>query len=129
MKRFLRRLANFFSPQKPSSGPDLTQTGSHLRQTGRHAPAFKAVPVKQALPERQPEVIDFDSGTEDVIDDLGPGKNVLIRKYVREDTGTHETLTILDDNAIDTEEQFGIDPYNTGRFDRSKNWDKRFRKD
>ena len=50
---------------------------------------------------------------------------VLIRnRYVREDTGTHETLKILDDSLIDTKEETGIDPYNTGRFDRSKNWDK-----
>lgn len=64
------------------------------------------------------------------IDSLGPGKNVLIRnKYVREDTGTHETLKIIDEDAlIDTGEETGIDPYNTGGFDRSKNWDTRFRK-
>jgi hypothetical protein len=60
------------------------------------------------------------------IEGNGPGKNVLIRnRYVREDTGTHETLKILDDSIIDTEEEEGIDPYNTGQFDRSKNWDKR----
>lgn len=128
MTRFFRWLANRISPQEPSPHPDLRQTGAHLRQTGSHVQMQKAA-IRQAVPDRQPEVIDFHTGTEDVIDDLGPGKNVLIRKYVREDTGTHETLTILDDNAIDTEEQFGIDPYNTGRFDRSKNWNKRFRKD
>lgn len=62
------------------------------------------------------------------VDERGPGKNVRIRKkYVREDTGTHETLRILDDSALDTGEETGIDPYNTGNFDRSRNWDKRFR--
>lgn len=56
-------------------------------------------------------------------------KNALIRnKYVREDTGTHETLTILDDSLLDSGEETGIDPYNTGGFDRSKNWNNRFRK-
>ena len=59
-------------------------------------------------------------------DDLGPGKNVLIRnRFVREDTGTHETLKILDDSMIETDEEPGFDPYNTGNFDRSRNWDKR----
>lgn len=63
------------------------------------------------------------------IEDGGPGKNVLIRnKYVREDTGTHETLKILDDSLVDSGEETGIDPYNTGGFDRSKNWNNRFRK-
>ena len=59
-------------------------------------------------------------------EDLGPGKNVLIRnRFVREDTGTHETLKILDDSMIETDEETGFDPYNTGNFDRSRNWDKR----
>jgi hypothetical protein len=63
------------------------------------------------------------------IEEAGPGKNVLIRnKYVREDTGTHETLRILDDSLVDSGEETGIDPYNTGGFDRSKNWSNRFRK-
>lgn len=63
------------------------------------------------------------------IESAGPGKNVLMRsKYVREDTGTHETLKILDDSLIETGEETGIDPYNTGAFDRSQNWTKRFRK-
>lgn len=56
-------------------------------------------------------------------------QNVLIRnKYVREDTGTHETLKILDDSLVDSGEESGIDPYNTGGFDRSRNWESRFRK-
>lgn len=53
---------------------------------------------------------------------------MIRNKYVREETATHETLKILDDSLIDTGEETGIDPYNTGGFDRSKNWAKRFRK-
>jgi hypothetical protein len=127
MTRFFRWLASKLSTPKSPSQADLSQTGSYLRQTGRHT-SSRRVEYKPAVPERQPEVINFDTETANHIEDLGPGKNVLIRKYVREDTGTHETLTILDDNAIDTDETSGIDPYNTGRFDRSKNWDKRSRK-
>ena len=78
------------------------------------------------MPERQPEFVDLDPHVGGRIEGAGPGKNVLIRnKYVREDTGTHETLKILDDSIIDTEEDEGFDPYNTGQFDRSRNWDKR----
>lgn len=62
------------------------------------------------------------------IADGGPGKNVLVRKMVREDTGTHDTLKIVDPSAAESEDEFGIDPYNTGRFDRSKSWETRFRK-
>ena len=61
--------------------------------------------------------------------DAPPQHDVLIRnKYVREETGTHESLKILDDSMIDSGEEAGIDPYNTGGFDRSRNWETRFRK-
>lgn len=129
MKRFFNWLADKISPRKASKSPDLGQTGAHLRQTGTFTPVPRAR-VKQAVPDRQPEVVDMEPGLNGRIEEMGPGKNVLIRnKYIREDTGTHETLTILDDASISTDEETGIDPYNTGQFDRSKNWDKRFRKD
>ncbi len=131
MKRFINWLTSKISPQKASSnsnlkrsGVQLHQTGSHLRYTGGHT-APETTRLKQSVPERQPEYVDLDPHIEGKIEDNGPGKNVLIRnKYVREDTGTHETLKILDDSIIDTEEEEGMDPYNTGRFDRSRNWDK-----
>jgi hypothetical protein len=119
MKRFFKWLANKKSPQKASTRPDFAQTGRH------------AVPQKkkQALPSQQPEFVNLDDSFSDQIEERGPGKTVLIRnKYVREDTGTHETLTILDDALVASNEEAGIDPYNTGKFDRSRNWDKRFRK-
>ena len=125
MKRFLNWLSRKFSSEQPAPRKDLRQTGTHLRQTGTHARPKRSMP-KQAVPKRQPEYVDFDSRVEGDIEDSGPGKNVLIRNpYVREDTGTHETLKILDDSMIDTEEEEGFDPYNTGQFDRSRNWDKR----
>lgn len=127
MKRFFNWLASKVSPRKASPRPDLRQTGAHLRQTGAHKVPARVKPA-QAAPESQPEFVQVDPHLEGRIADNGPGKNVLIRnKYVREDTGTHDTLTILDDSMIGTDEEAGIDPYNTGQFDRSKNWDKRFR--
>lgn len=79
-------------------------------------------PAARVTPEVEPAL-------DGRIESQGPGKNVLIRNpYVREDTGTHETLKILDDSMIDSGEETGIDPYNTGKFDRSKKWDQRFRK-
>jgi hypothetical protein len=127
MNRLTNWLKSRISPKKESTRPNLVQTGAHLRQTGSHIRPKKTTP-KQAVPRRQPEYVDLDPHIAGQIQDNGPGKNVLIRnKYVREDTGTHETLKILDDSIIDTEEVEGIDPYNTGQFDRSKNWDKRLK--
>lgn len=104
----------------------LRQTGS-LNIPPKRSTLKRSTP-KQAVPRRQPEFVDLDPHIEGRIEDNGPGKNVLIRnKYVREDTGTHETLKIIDDSMIETEEEEGIDPYNTGQFDRSRHWDKRLK--
>jgi len=127
MKRFTNWLTSKILPKKASSDPKLSRTGAHLAHTGGHTAPRVARP-KQAVPRSQPEYVDLDPHVEGRIEDNGPGKNVLIRnKYVREDTGTHETLKILDDSMFDTKEEEGIDPYNTGQFDRSKNWDKRLK--
>ena len=132
MKRLTNWLTSKISPKKASSDPNLSTTGAHVRQTGSHLAhtgghtAPRVAKPKQAVPRSQPEYVELDPHVEGRIEDSGPGKNVLIRnKYVREETGTHETLKILDDSMIDTKEEEGIDPYNTGQFDRSKNWDKR----
>jgi len=134
MKRLTNWLTSKISPKKASSDPKLSTTGAHVRQTGSHLAhtgghtAPRVAKPKQAVPRSQPEYVELDPHVEGRIEDSGPGKNVLIRnKYVREETGTHETLKILDDSMIDTKEEEGIDPYNTGQFDRSKNWDKRLK--
>lgn len=120
-----KRLKKWFSgdsgERESPQSPALNRTGARV------APRPKPAPKK--VPRKQPEFVDADEGLSGKIESNGPGKNVLIRnKYVREDTGTHETLKILDDSLVDSGEEAGIDPYNTGGFDRSKNWDKRFGK-
>lgn len=127
MKRFTDWLTSKMSPKKASSIPSQQPGNPRLRRTGSHT-APRPAKLRQAVPERQPEVVNLDPRVAGRVEESGPGKNVLIRnKYIREDTGTHETLKILDESIIDTEESEGIDPYNTGRFDRSKNWDKRLK--
>lgn len=118
MKRFI----NWLKDRYAGGG---AEPSTDLRQTGAHAPPRRTVPT-QAVPDRQPEFVDLDPHAGGRIKGLGPGKNVLIRnKFVREETGTHDTLRILDDSLIETEEEEGMDPYNTGRFDRSRHWDSR----
>ena len=112
---------NRFSDEKPTPTPELQQSGVHVSP--------RPAPPKKEVPRRKPEFVEADEELAGRSDSNGPGKNVLIRnKFVREDTGTHETLKILDDSMVDSGEETGIDPYNTGGFDRSKNWDKRFGK-
>ena len=104
--------------EEPEPEEPLWQTGVHVRPNPRPRPR----PEKQPTPDS--EVASFSSNVGGKIIDGGPGKNVLIRnKYVREDTGTHETLKIVDDSMLESDDDLGDDPYNTGRFDRSKSWD------
>ncbi|MGA8203678.1 MAG: hypothetical protein WB812_04110 [Woeseiaceae bacterium] len=124
MKRLINWLTSRFSSRKASPRPELNQTGSYLRETGSHARARHFTP-KQAVPRRQAEFVKLETHVDGSIREAGPGKNVLVRnRFVREDTGTHETLRILDDASIETREETGIDPYNTGQFDRSRNWER-----
>ena len=109
-----------FSADEASPQKDPGKTGS-----------FRAAAPEPArkVPRPTPEYVEVDSSLHSEVESQGPGKNVLIRNpYLREETGTHETLKILDDSIVDSGEETGIDPYNTGGFDRSKKWDQRFRK-
>ena len=120
MERLKNWLKDRFSAGDPSPRQEFLNTVSI--GTAEHEPG------KQA-PHVDPEYVDIDPTLHGKVESQGPGKNVLIRnRYVREETGTHETLKILDDSMVDSGEETGIDPYNTGGFDRSKKWDQRFRK-
>ena len=119
MNRFLEWLGlKLFGKKVPPSEP-LRQTGA--RMAPRSRPPKPVQPVVQK--------VDYAAVREATIEDGGPGKNVLIRnRLVREDTGTHDTLKIISDEVLETKEEYGLDPYNTGRFDRSKSWDSQNRK-
>lgn len=114
-------LKDRFSAAEPETSQALRRSGYYQG----HPPASSKDPAA----ELTPDFVDVDPHLHAEIESVGPGKNVLIRnRFVREETGTHETLKILDDSAIDSGEATGLDPYNTGSFDRSKKWDQRFRK-
>lgn len=127
MKRFLNWLADRISPRKTS--PEITRNRPGYRTSSPVASV--AAQSRSSRPSPKTDYVEFDATIDGRIDDAGPGKNVWRRsKFVRENTGTHDTLCIVGEAAIARpNDEEGIDPYNTGRFDRSKNWDKRFRKD
>ena len=113
-----------FSGGEETPPPSLQNTGSYRqRLVEKERPSLPAEEPSVSQPE--PDELPV-HGT---IESLGPGKNVYVRNpYVREELGTHDSLKILDESLVDGEEPDGIDPYNTGRFDKSKKWDQRFRK-
>ena len=108
-----------------TSPPPSTQSRSSYRQ---HLVAMdKPSPPTEAQAEA--ETKDVDAQSHGTIESLGPGKNVYVQNpYVREELGTHESLKIVDQSLVDGEEPDGIDPYNTGRFDKSRKWEQRSRK-
>ncbi len=125
MKKIKNWLEDHFSAAESTPPTDLRRSG-HFQKKAR------PVSVKKRAPEpvpADPDLVETDGSLHSQIDSLGPGKNVLVRsRYVREDTGTHERLVIVNESSIDSGEEAGMDPYNTGSFDRSKNWAHRFRK-
>ena len=130
LEKIKKWIAGLGASQQTTPTHELNQSGAHPRP--RQAPQDRhqgGDRRKTRDRRKQPEIVELDPTVAGKIVDNGPGKNVLVRnKYQREDTGTHETLRIVDDSLVDSGEETGIDPYNTGNFDRSKNWDKRFRK-
>ena len=133
MQRLLNWLSNLLNAEDDvPPQPSLSATNSHLRaaQVRRRAAVIDERNDPPAPISRVPaETIDEDSELGYSIEDGGPGKNVLSRRRMqRAETGTQETLTILDADSIDTGEEPGFDPYNTGQFDRSRNWTRHTRK-
>jgi hypothetical protein len=111
MNRMITWLANKILPESEPPEPPLWQT------TVRSSP-------RPVLPKVEyDEPVEYTPDVGGRIADGGPGKNVLIRsRYLREDTGTHETLRIIANPGSDHADEDDSDPYNSGRFDRSKSW-------
>ena len=120
-----RRLINWLKGNPPAPAQPSNQ---QLRRRVSAHNAIQPQPVRRPVKRVQNPVFDPYFPDHGAMESGGAGKNALIRnKYVREDTGTHETLRIVDDAMVDSGEESGIDPYNSGEFDRGKSWDVRFR--
>lgn len=117
MNRFLKWLGNKLFPQKPVRKSTVPPTVRGAK------PAPVRAQNRQKPKSSDPDTVEYSSSIDGRIEDGGPGKNVFVRsKYIREDTGTHDNLKIVDDSLSANEEENGLDPYNTGQFDRSKTW-------
>jgi hypothetical protein len=118
----------FFNWLKGTPGSTAESTNQQQRRRVSAHNAIQPKSTRQQAATTRKQVFDPYLPPDGAVESGGTGKNILIRnKYVREETGTHETLRILDDSMIDSGEEDGIDPYNSGEFDRGKNWDVRFR--
>lgn len=129
MKRILTWLGQKLAHSKPASGTNLRPPRARINPARVGGPPVaRNRPVVNQQKVSKPDTLEYSHESIGGIEDGGPGKNVLIRnRFIREDTGTHETLKIINDSILESDEPDGIDPYNTGRFDRSKHWDGRSR--
>ena len=120
----LRRFFNWLKNDPTPSGPAEPQL---FRRVSAHQ-SIRPKPKHPARKSQPRQLFDPYFASDGALERTGPSKNALIRnKFVREETGTHETLKIMDDTMVNSGEEYGVDPYNSGEFDRSKNWDVRFR--
>ena len=101
----LNKLKNWLNDRFPNND---AASADRLKTTGTHSAAR---PNKAAAKKEN---------------DLALNEKTRKRnRLIREDTGTHETLTIIDESLEEPDEDASFDPYNTGGFDRSNNWKSR----
>lgn len=86
----------------------------HSRDDSRHPPSSLREAIRPNMSRPPPQAAGGKSPP--------PAPN----RQVREDADNHETLSIVDDSMTDSGEEMGFDPYNTGQFDRTKNWERHF---
>jgi len=120
----IKRLINWLKGDAAAeTGRSATQRRRVSVHTSLHA---RVTPAPAARP--QPAIRELGAGFDGRIETAGPGKNVLVSNGDGvDDTGARETLRLFDDAPLDPNEPMGIDPYNSGEFDRSRHWDTRFR--
>lgn len=112
---------------KGDAASDPVPPPQQRRRTSAHA-ALHARSTPRAAARQVPDVRSMGPGFEGRVENIGPGKNVLVRDgETIDDTGAREMLELFDDSPLDPSEPVGIDPYNSGQFDRSRHWNSRFR--
>ena len=109
---------------------DLRQSGANKLPAVRRGDRRKTDRRDQPEPSDRPgpRQVKLEPTVAGRIDSDGP-VNVLVRNKYQQDDGGTNTLRILDESMLDPKDDAGNDPYNSGSFDRSRNWEKRYRKE
>ena len=117
MKRILKWLETKFSRHSAAVEADE-----------RHAPVGVRVIPKDIAKEEYSVEVALDAEVPDRVESHEPEENALILDKYTDDTITQRALGILDESSLDPSESTGVDPYNSGSFDKSKGWKSRSRK-
>lgn len=120
MLKFIRTM---FTPPSQQPAPK-----SRPRQPFHRSTRAIRTDVPKGGPDKQPESgLEADATSEwfgeaEENVDLGPDNRVMARRpRYQLETGSYETLAIVEDR-----DEVGVDPYNTGSFERRKTWDPAF---
>ena len=106
---------------------DLRQSGANRLPSVRRTDRRKTDRLDPA--ERpEPRQVKLEPTVAGRVKSDGP-VNVLVRNKYQQDDSATNTLRILDDSMLEPNDEAGNDPYNSGSFDRSRNWEKRYRKE
>ena len=112
---------------KSNTASDPVRAPEQRRRTAAYA-ALHGSRTPSPAPSQQLVARTAGHGFAGRIENIGPGKNVLVREdETIDDTGAREMLRLFDSSPQESSEPAGIDPYNSGQFDRSRHWDGRFR--
>ncbi len=127
MKKLLAWRRSARTPRHESTGSHRVLREAWLRKTHSERPAADS--IQSSLPAaRDFDFVELDRELKGHIEAGDPGRNAFIRsRYVREDTGTHETLKIIDESVLASSRENGSNPYDNGHFDRPTTWGKRIR--
>ena len=115
-------------PRQALPTQDIRQSGANRLPTVRRGDRRKN--DRRDQPEQTvrqaPRQVRVEPNVAGRVDDRGPVNVLVQNKYQKDDEGTN-TLRILGESTLDSMDEAGNDPYNSGSFDRSKNWEKQKR--
>ena len=118
------------APTQALPTQDLRQSSANRLPSVRRTDRRKTDRRDRLDPTERPESrqVKVEPSVAGRVDSNGP-VNVLVRNKYQQDDSATNTLRILDDSMLDSIDEAGNDPYNSGSFDRSRNWEKRYRKE
>ena len=129
MKRLFTQFGRLLGKDNPSAQeyPRSRSSARIVQIPPRHrsnlltqAPQAESDPV--GVDDAEPEAA-FVSG----IEEIGPGKTVLRSSYLLDPRNVDPSLTLAD-TPVSGDADSDFDPYNSGQFDRSRNWSRHPRK-
>jgi len=130
MKRLFTQLGRLLGKDSPSA-QDLPRSRSSARIVQIPPSRHRSNLLSQA-PQAENDPVDVDDAEPQAafvssVEEIGPGKTVLRSSYLLDPRNVDPSLTLAD-TPVSGDADSDFDPYNSGQFDRSRNWSRHPRK-